>query len=339
MTAPGERPRIRLGLIGAGAYFEYAYHARLRDPSCGFDVRAVSRRDDNARAAIAASLGADAAYADWRRLLEDPRLEAVLISTPHHLHEAQVRAALERGLHVLVDKPLCLDGAEAESLARLAAERGRVLTVAYNYHYWSHFQAARRWVAEGGIGAVLSAACLGSARAAGSPVLDPASWMNDPARSGGGSLASGGTHRLEAVLWLSGLAPRAIFALTRGPRPEFDLEASLVVELEGGALASVLNEARGPRWQLDISLYGERGAVFVRDRSLSVVDGDGRPVDIGAAPPETDALADFGDAILAGRTPLCTPEEAYWAVAVVQAAYASAAAGKAISVRPPKLPL
>lgn len=330
-----DAPKQRLGLIGAGAYFDYAYHRRLRDPSCPFAVRAVCRRDEAARAATAASLGAPATYAEWARLLENPELDAVLISTPHHLHGAQVRAALERGLHVLVDKPLCLDAAEAEALAHLAVARGRVLTVAYNYHYWSHFQAARRWIASGGIGAVRSVACLGTARAAGSPVLDPASWMNDPARSGGGSLASGGTHRLEAVLWLTGLAPRALFARMRGPRADFDFETSLTLDLAGGAVASVLNEARGPRWQLDISIFGERGAVFVRDRAIEVTDGDGARVDLGPLPPETDALADFHGAIVGGRPTLCTPADAYWAVAVVQAAYASAAANEAIAVRAP----
>jgi predicted dehydrogenase len=326
--------RPRLGIIGAGSYFAHAYLPRLQASTSSFDVRAVSRRDSRARASLAASLGAPGEYADWPDLIRDADIDAVLISTPHNLHGAQVRAALERGLHVLVDKPLCLDAAEAESLVRIAERRSRVLSVAYNYHYWPAFQCARAQVDSNRIGDVRSVACLGTGRGTDSPLLDPSSWMHDPQQAGGGALVIGGTHRVEAVLWLSARRPRTVFARMRGPSSNFDHTSSLVLELDGGAVATVLNEARGPRWQLDISIYGDRGAVFIRDRELRVTDALGRDVDPGTLPAETDALSNFHDAIANGATPLCTARDAYWAVAVVQAAYLSAGDGSPQPVRP-----
>jgi len=84
---------------------------------------------------------------------------------------------------------------------------------------------------------------------------------------------------------------------------------------------------------LDISIYGERGTVFLRDRTIEVTDGDGARVDLAPWEPDTDAIADFHRAITEGTPTLCTPSDAYWAVAVVQAAYASAAANQALTVR------
>jgi len=284
--------------------------------------------------AIAGSLGNPTLYTCWQEFTAHPGLDAVLISTPHHLHYQQVRTALEQGLHVLVDKPLCLDAGEAEELIKLARSRSLVLSVAYNYHYWPHFQAARKLVLDGHIGRITSVAGLGSARGEGSPILDPDSWYHEPARSGGGSMASGGTHRLEAIFWLTGLWPRSVFALMRGPSPRLDYQAGLVLELAGGAVATLLNEAQGPEWRLEFSLYGERGALFIRNQDLSVIDPGGQKA-AKVLPPVTNALADFYAAIVHGKPLLTSAEGGYWAVAAVQAAYESAASGQPRVVRQP----
>jgi predicted dehydrogenase len=279
-------------------------------------------------------LGDPELYTEWQAFLRHPGLEAVLISTPHDLHYEQVRAALEHGLHVLVDKPLCLDAGEAQALVQLAQTQDRVLSVAYNYHYGGHFRAARDWIARGRLGAVTSATVLGAARGEGSPILDPASWYHTPDRAGGGSMISGGTHRLTALLWLTGLRPRSVYALMQGPAPALDLQAGLVLDLEGGAVATLLNEADGPAWRVEFSIYGQEGAVFIRNQDLEVQGPDGRVLAV-EVPPDTDALADFYAAVVSGQPLLTSAADGYWAVAAVQAAYQSAAGGVAVPVRKP----
>lgn len=326
--------RLRLAILGLGSYFRYAYLQRLRVPDSGFEVTALCQRNRTALEAIAPDLGVLSLYTDWEELLTHPGLDAVLISTPHHLHDRQVRAALERGLHVLVDKPICLDAEQAEALIRLAQDKHRILSVAYNYHYWSHFQAARERVRSGRIGRVTSATCFGCARAEGSPILDPTSWYHDPSLAGGGSLVSGGTHRLEAVFWLTGLAPQTLYARMAGPRANFDYQTAITVDLANGAVATVLNEAQGPEWRLEITIFGETGAIFIRNRELFVLDQRGERLALASLPPDSDALTDFHAAVVEGRPLLTTPEDGYWAVAAVQAAYTSAASGAPVKVRP-----
>ena len=85
-------------------------------------------------AAVAPAPGPPRAYTDHRQLLEREDLDAVTVSSPHGLHHRHARDALERGLHVLVDKHFVLRTSEARELIALARARGRVLLVALNRH-------------------------------------------------------------------------------------------------------------------------------------------------------------------------------------------------------------
>lgn len=76
--------------------------------------------------------GAAPAYGDYREMLERETLDAVIISTPHALHFEQTRDALNRGLHVLIEKPLTIASRDARALIALAAKRDRMLVVAYS---------------------------------------------------------------------------------------------------------------------------------------------------------------------------------------------------------------
>ena len=154
------------------------------------------------------------------------------------------------------------------------------------------------------------------------------------ARQVKGSLVSGGTHRLEAVFWLTGLSPRTMYARMAGPRPNFDYQTAITVDLANGAVATVLNEAQGPEWRVEITIFGETGAIFIRNREMFVLDQRGERLSLVSAPPDSDALTDFYAAVVEGRPLLTTSEDGYWAVAAVQAAYASAASGTPVKVRP-----
>ncbi len=325
---------IRLGVLGAGEYFSLAHLPQLQKPDVPVEVVALCRRSALGLQNMGAEFPDARLYAREDGFFAHLPLDAVLISTPHHLHYRQVKEALGRNLHVLVDKPLCLCAIQAEELVHMARERRRVLSVAYSYHYWPHVQQARRLVAQGALGKITSVACLGAAHAETSPILDPNSWYQDVEQSGGGSMASGGTHRLEAILWLTGLRPERLYAFMQGPAPDLDYQASLTMQLEGGVPASLLNEAQGPFWQLELSIYGEKGALFIRNRSLELFDKTGRLQKLSHWPPEISAVEDFARAILEGSPLLTDAEGGYWAVAAIEAAYRSAACGRAETVRP-----
>src|SRR5206468_7492599 len=94
------------------------------------------------------------AYDSADALLEAPGLNAVVISSTPNVHYVQAKAALERGLHVLMEKPMTLRAAEARELVALARSRGVQLLVSGPWHYTAHAAEAQRLVRSGAAGAV-----------------------------------------------------------------------------------------------------------------------------------------------------------------------------------------
>ena len=104
------------------------------------------------RARFAAAHPTARLHDDAASVLADPTIEAVMIATPAATHGALVKRALEAGKHVFVEKPLCLDVAEAEALAKDAARRGRILMVGHLLHYHPAFLALSAAVRGGKLG-------------------------------------------------------------------------------------------------------------------------------------------------------------------------------------------
>src|SRR5262245_12416362 len=108
-------------------------HSFAQDLALVPDARLVavgSRRLDSAEAFAAAYAGAGAtptAYGSYEELVADPAVDVVYIATPHSLHLANARLAFEAGKHVLCEKPVTLDAADAEEMVRLAGEHDRFL--------------------------------------------------------------------------------------------------------------------------------------------------------------------------------------------------------------------
>ena len=100
----------------------------------------------------------DSGFADWQKMLDLAPLDAVLIATPNYLHYEQAKAALERGLHVLLEKPMTLKTAQARELVELAKARDLKLAVALNPPHWAHCHRARRALQNENMGTFESAA-------------------------------------------------------------------------------------------------------------------------------------------------------------------------------------
>src|SRR5690606_9924820 len=138
---------MRVGLIGFGLAGRYFHAPLLR--AAGFEIAAVvsSRRDE-----IREVLPRADVLASDVELFARKDLDAVVVATPTQAHFAQVRAALEAGKHVIVDKPVTVTSAEARTLAQLARERKRVLTVFQNRRWDADFLTLRKLIDENRLG-------------------------------------------------------------------------------------------------------------------------------------------------------------------------------------------
>ncbi|MEO5876232.1 MAG: Gfo/Idh/MocA family oxidoreductase, partial [Streptosporangiaceae bacterium] len=180
----GDRP-IRWGIIGAGGIAETV--CQDLDRSAGNVVAAVGARDAGRAAAFAARHGADRGYGDYAELAADPDVDVVYVTTTHPYHREQALLALEAGKPVLVEKPVCLNAADAREVFAAAREAGLFAMEAMWMRAHPLIRRAVELVAEGAIGEVRG---VRDEFGAGLP-FDPAHRMYDLANGGGALLDLG----------------------------------------------------------------------------------------------------------------------------------------------------
>lgn len=122
---------IRIGLCGLGYWGKNLLRGLLADR--GFTLVALADANPAVRAALAQNHPAIRCYGDAMELIADPEIDAVVLATPVASHFAQARIALERGKHVMVEKPLCTSSAEADELVARAELRGLTLMADHTF--------------------------------------------------------------------------------------------------------------------------------------------------------------------------------------------------------------
>jgi predicted dehydrogenase len=275
-------------------------------------------------------------FGDYRELLDQVRLDGVLISTPHTLHFVQISECLERGLHVLAEKPLVVCSDHARKLIELRDKRRRVLLVAYQRHYQPAFRYLRRAIREGRLGRVHF---IQGYQGEWWLKNNRGRWRTDPALSGGGVLADVMSHILEVILWLTDSEPEEVHAYFDQRGTPVEVNAVLSIRFKDGAIASVNMCGDIPsHYHDEVRVWGDRGGMqVVWDRGASVIEWmpEKRVVPEGEWPPGSDADRNFVNAVL-GREPVEVPAE--WGLKVTllkEAAWESGRTGRAVKVAKP----
>src|SRR5262245_1300090 len=150
--------KARLGFVGAG-WWATANYMPLLARRDDVELAAVCRLGRDELRRVQQQFGFAFATEYARELVEHPGLDGVVVTSPHTLHYEHARLALERGVHVMCDKPLCTRAEDARELVRLAAEEGLHLLVPYGWHYKPFVRQAKRWLDEGAAGEVQYALC------------------------------------------------------------------------------------------------------------------------------------------------------------------------------------
>jgi predicted dehydrogenase len=130
---------IRIGVVGGGLIAQAVHLPRL-EAMPGFALTAIADPSPRVSEALGARYRVPA-YLDWRDLLEREPLDAVAVCSPHSTHAAVALAALDLGLHVFVEKPLCITVEDARLIAARAEETGRVVQVGYMKRHSDAFGA------------------------------------------------------------------------------------------------------------------------------------------------------------------------------------------------------
>ena len=340
--------QVRLGVIGAG-WFVSRRH--LPDAMTIDEVVLTSlcRRDGEARATMESHFGLapGSGFDDWRAMLDQAPLDAVLIATPNYLHYEQAKAALEHGLHVLIEKPMTIRSEHARELVALAHERGLKLAVALNPPYWAHCHRAKRALQGEKMGTFEGAAMFWTGSNAHlfgrSPrpdklpgVVPPTDYRADPEQNGGGFFADAGPHLISELLWLTGLRAKRVSALMDSV-PD-DMRVAICIEMSNGAMATISSIGDSQLEQRRIrNVFGSaNGTVSVIHQEFEThiqIKGM-EPVKFREADLMRIAnpVANFIDAIL-GRGELFSPgRHGADVVEVIEAIYESARTGRVVGL-------
>ena len=288
--------KLRVGIIGSGGIAEGAHapgYKALPD-----DCELVACCDVRPERAKAFAERFDLAhwYTDYRELLTLPELDAVSICTPPFMHRDATVAALDAGLHVLCEKPMAMNVAEAQDMVAAAERAGKVLTIGHQQRFSPAAQAVKRAVDAGELGDIYYAKTA-ALRNRGAPT-----WGVFHIRelNGGGPLIDIGVHALDVTMWLMGSPrPVAVFGATYmalAHRPglknrmgtinveEYDVEdlAAALVRFDNGATLMLETS-----WLLQMTergasytqLFGTEGSARL-DPFQIVRDVDGTPEDV-----------------------------------------------------------
>jgi 2-desacetyl-2-hydroxyethyl bacteriochlorophyllide A dehydrogenase len=329
---------IRFGLIGCGEIAEESASA-IRAAANATIVWTCDPERERARRLAAAT---EARYTtEVDELLRAPEVDAVLISTPHHLHAPLAIRVAEAGKHIVVEKPMANSVAEAERM-RLAAQSGGVhLTVCYSTRFDPRYQHARRLIQDGAIGELVNTRIeFTQSRAPsyyerGLSGRFPSDWRSRKVTAGGGVLIMNACHLIDVVGFVAGSPIDEVVAYTANRRHQVEVEdtASLTYRYRGGALGSLdaTTAAAGPA-TTEIAFHGTSGLIHISSHlkvwSDRVIDGrnPGRWYRIGL-PREAARRRYFeavASALLSGHPPPLGADEAVAVQRVIEAAYRSA---------------
>jgi D-xylose 1-dehydrogenase (NADP+, D-xylono-1,5-lactone-forming) len=230
MSAPSSTP-LRMGVLGA-ANIARQFIAAVAS-STALTVAAVASRDEAKAAAFAKETGVPRSYGTYEALLADPEIDAVYIPLPNDLHcEWAVRAA-EAGKHILCEKPLAVNAAEARVMFEAAKKAGVHLVEAYPYMSQPQTLKMRELIAGGAIGQVQIVRSSFSFKIPKGPNirLNPG--------PGGGALFDAGSYAISLVRLAVGERPSRVVATSQFDENGVDLTTVAMLEFPSGVLAQI----------------------------------------------------------------------------------------------------
>ncbi|MDQ0728865.1 Gfo/Idh/MocA family protein [Microbacterium sp. W4I20] len=263
---------IRAGILGGG-FMARVHGTASRD--AGGELRAVATSSASGGRTAAQALGAERAEADADALLDAADIDVVHICTPNATHAALALRALAAGKHVVCEKPLATNVADAQQLADAAVEQGLIGAVPFVYRYHPMVREARARMRRGDVGELLTLDC--SYLQDWMLLPDDDDWRVQSA-SGGASRAFAdiGSHLCDLIEFITGDRIHALSARTRrvfaergGRAVDTEDIVAVLVETESGALGTLLisQMAPGRKNALTLELHGSRQTVrFEQER-------------------------------------------------------------------------
>ncbi len=251
---------LRWGILGCARIARRGLIPGIGASRTGVVHGLASRRDSTAQA-WAQEFGIPEAYGSYAELLADPEINAVYVPLPNELHKSWVIAAADAGKHILCEKPLALDAAEAQDMVFYCRSQRVLLMEAFMWRHQPRTLELRARVSAGAIGE------LRLIRSSFSFPIAPGDWRLDPAR-GGGALYDVGCYGVNTARFFAGAEPLSFWHSEARLGPTgVDMSLVACLGFRGGILASIDCSFEQP-FRCAYELVGSKGVIEVPDAYL-----------------------------------------------------------------------
>jgi len=277
-SGEAESTAIRVGVIGTG------FGAAVHIPALQFlpetEVVAIcSRRPERARAA-AADHGIPSFVTDFREMVRDPQIDAVVVASPPHLHHVMSLAALEANKHVVCEKPMARNLAEARDMVKIAARMGVVAMVNHEFRFLPIRRRIKELVEAGFLGEPHAATIVVHRSSLNDPYGRPFGWLMEQEKAGG-MLGATGSHYVDALRWWFGevtsvagavstlVKRRRVAGSSQMATVDADDNYAVMLRFANGAIGTIHVTATAAfEGDEDLFLSGSEGTLQVRDGLL-----------------------------------------------------------------------
>src|ERR1700674_3145149 len=288
---------IGLAIVGAGRVGLFRGEVAARHPAVQWI--GIAEKNHNRGLYVAEKIGADFVTQDHRELLRCPEVTCAIIATDEHLHVAPIMAAVERGVPMLIEKPLATDLGESARVLKAITDAKLDAVVGYTQRFRRKWLAGKEKVRTGALGDVT----LVSSRAFMNRLvaIDNYKRTNDPSTIS--PMVISGTHALDIVMWyLEGKEPVECYARSvdkvLGPLYQgIDATAGMIMCADGPVYHLNISWALPVTWpgavySLEVGINGTHGVLTIDDTHRDMVLAVSAPQEEGYAP-DKSRLVDF----------------------------------------------
>lgn len=312
--------RIRIGIIGCGGNMRRAHVPRIQGVR-NIELLGASDTVPEHGKLLMEAWGSEVPfYTDYRKMIREQDLDAVVISTPHSMHYEQASFALRKGLHVQMEKPLTIASRDSKALMRLAEKNALILVVSYQRSFMAEHMYARELVQNGVLGELRGVVGYVTQNWGGI-----GGWRQDPELAGGGMFMDTGSHLVAATLWISGLQPREVSAFNDYAGRKVDINTVVNIRFRSGALGTLNFFGNAKTHDERIAFHGSEGCLVFHAHGWGVraVLLNDEPMNIPARVKPSSPDAEFFRWIRNGGKGYELPQYAVEVARTTEAAYKS----------------